>query len=138
MSKELTDKWVCEDLETNKDYYVLLKNGHIIVDNWTEKSDWETGEKWCVFNWQDKVKEVLAPVPSFSEYQALKDNCEFTHTRLKGAHQKITQLEKRLEIATKALKRYSKDDYYSEGGGRSVNPYPHIARKALKEMEGVK
>lgn len=67
--------------------------------------------------------EVLAPVPSYSEYQALKDNCELTHTRLKGTHQKIAQLEKKLEIATKVLEHCQGFDSVS---------------RALKEMEGVK
>lgn len=65
---------------------------------------------------------------------------------------KEIELEKRLEvsenehyrtleqlrIATKALKEYKEDYFITTYGGRLVNPYPGIARKALKEMEGVK
>ena len=50
----------------------------------------------------------------------------------------IMQLRKKLEIATRALKKYKEDYFITEYGGRSINPYPDIARKALKEMEGVK
>lgn len=82
---------------------------------------------WCnVYGVDELVTpkgKVLAPVPSYSEYQALKDNCEFTHTRLKGTHQKITQLKKKLAIATKALDHCQGFDF---------------VQYALKEMEGVK
>lgn len=90
------------------------------------------------------VEEVLAPVPSYDEYNELVQKMHILEERLevseKAHYKTLEQLRiatGALRIATNALKIYSKDDYYSEGGGRSVNPYPDIARKALKEMEGV-
>lgn len=61
--------------------------------------------------------EVLAPVPSYDEYKELVSKNE--------------QLEKRLEIATKALKDVSLS-LWDEMECRSC------AKKAIKEMEGVK
>lgn len=49
----------------------------------------------------------------------------------------IERLQKKLNIATKALELYSKDDFYTKGGGRYSNPNPMVARQALKEMEEV-
>lgn len=48
------------------------------------------------------------------------------------------KLKNKIAIATKALEKYKEDYFFTEYGGRSTNPYPDIARKALKEMEGVK
>ena len=46
----------------------------------------------------------------------------------------IIKLQEQLRIAKKALKLYSKDDFYTKGGGRYDNPNPFLARKALKEI----
>ena len=116
MTKTLTEQWR-EGTLPDGAYYIL-------VDKY-EQNEPEIDVGVCynsTFEWWI-VKEVLAPVPGYSEYQALKDNCEFTHTRLKGTHQKITQLEKKLEIATKALDHCQGFDF---------------VQYALKEMEGVK
>jgi len=146
MSKELTEQWKKGKLPDGF-YYVSIPGsvcGVSILD------DYELQVYKSVRD-SDKI-EVLAPVPSYDEYLYLKTNNDHWNKEairiskqaigivLESDElvQKLHILEKKLEIATKALERYSKDDYYSEGGGRSVNPYPHIARKALKEMEGVK
>ena len=50
----------------------------------------------------------------------------------------INQLENKLEIATRALEYYTLEDAYVSCYGNPVNPNPMVARKALKEMEGVK
>ena len=71
-----------------------------------------------------KLHPRKTPVPSYDEYNELATKCN--------------QLQKRLEIATRALKKYKEDYFITEYGGRSTNPCPDIARKALKEMEGVK
>ena len=134
MTKTLTEQW--------RDG--TLPDGEYYVKDWGGKIDWFVAQNKIL--WRDNNNpiytseriEVLAPVPDYSEYQALKDNCEFTHTVLKGAHQKITQLENKLEIATKALDYYTLEDAYVSCYGNPVNPNPMVARKALKEMEGVK
>lgn len=48
------------------------------------------------------------------------------------------KLKKKLEIATRALEYYMLEDAYMSCYGNPVNPNPMVARKALKEMEGVK
>ena len=94
-----------------------------------------------------KLHPRKTPVPDYSEYQALKDNCEFIHTVLKGAHQKITQLENKLEIATKALREIRKriEDFNDDPMNRigfmaygTLHECLKESKKALKEMEGVK
>ena len=128
MTKTLTEQWKDGELPDGT-YYIRCVD---VGDNYIscneeeyEKIDTYSGfDEHFIETNNDEIVEVLAPVPSYDEHKQLVSKTE--------------QLEKKLEMATKALKRYSKDDYYSEGGGRSVNPYPNIARKALKEMEGVK
>ena len=129
MSKELTEQWRNGTLPENW-YYIHLKSDWGNIDCITINYCDEDGvfEEYP----DEDIKEVLAPVPRYSEYQSLKDNCELTHTRLKGAHQKIDKLEKQLEIATKALKRYSIKDTHDWIDSKVV------AKKVLKEMECVK
>ena len=74
-------------------------------------------------------KEVLAPVPSYDEWKQAKENLEKNGTWYTERSYKL--LEKRLEIATKALKKYA-----------NCKPTEWMscvtADEALKEMEGVK
>lgn len=49
----------------------------------------------------------------------------------------IENLQKKLDIATKALEEYAKDYFYTKGGGRYENHNPMLAQQALKDMEEV-
>lgn len=115
MTKTLTEQWKKGTLKYGE-YYIKHVDGRVLTD-------WFNGHEFRGL-YKIDIEEVLAPVPSYDEYNELDTKCN--------------QLQKRLEIATKALKKYKEDYFLTEYGGRSVNPYPDIARKALKEMEGVK
>ena len=95
MSKELTEQWYNGTLEESM-YYVKLPDNDISIVNIYQL------KQLALVNDANEI-EVLAHVPSYSEYQSLKDNCELTHTRLKGTHQKITQFENKLSYA---MERY--------------------------------
>lgn len=73
---------------------------------------------------RDKI-EVLAPVPSYDEYKQLVSKTDELVTR-------CHQLEKKLEIATKALKDVAYLYIYTD------KDLSTVANNALKEMEGVK
>ena len=94
MSTELTEQW---------------RNGAIQETYYYVKCPWSNGEVDIryVHNGVDDWKEIIALVPSYDEWEALKHNCEFTHTRLKGAHQKLEMLEDRLKEAEKVIKFYA-------------------------------
>lgn len=124
MTKTLTEQWREGTIEYGLYYVRVVGRNDITIAHKIEEDL--------------NVKEVLAPVPSHSEYQALKDNCEFTHTRLKGTHQKIAQLEKKLEIAKKALKDCYNDMKYWAVLTRRNQRILSVIKQALKEMEGVK
>lgn len=51
------------------------------------------------------------------------------------ADDEIAKLQKKLDIATKALKFYTLEDAYVSCFGNPVNPNPTVARKALKEID---
>lgn len=123
MSKELTEQWRNGTLPAGY-YYVVDVEGVKDLDDFN-------GENFSLL----EVKEVLAPVPSYSEYQSLKDNCDFTHICLKGARQKITQLEKKLDIATKALKKIDPKNIPFKDFHHRGTIFWDIARRALKETE---
>lgn len=116
MTKTLTEQWRDKELKDG-DYYVLNKRGHIVCDYYIEILGHFDGVL------TENVKEVLAPVPSYDD---------------------IVKLEKKLAIATKALKDYANSDEWELVDSKNVYwsrkrfPYPwRIAGKALKEMESV-
>ena len=120
MSKELTEKWKNGELDCGW-YYIKIYWGagyDTIFDYNTANGEFaDFGKK--------SVKEVLAPVPSYDEHNELKQDNKYLKSGIETRDKQIEQLEKRLEIATKALKKY-------------MTFCRHPAREALKEMEGVK
>lgn len=71
----------------------------------------------------EDIKEVLAPVPSYDEYKQLISKTE--------------QLEKKLETATKALKKIERIKVGKENNFSILIAHSYSS-EALKEMEGVK
>lgn len=122
MTKTLTEQWREETL--SEGLYYIEGNGNHDIALIRNRYCPVLTSPFCEDDVFESEFVPVDPVPSYDEYKELV--------------RKSDKLDKQLAIATKALERYSKDDYYGEGGGRFVNPYPHIARKALKEMEGVK
>ena len=116
MSKELTEQWRNGTLEENM-YYVKLPEEIIIANLYQLK-------QLALVNDADEI-EVLAPVPSYDEYKVLVSNsAEFV--------QKMHILEKKLDIATKALK-----DIKEHTKELSLPSYTGMrCYKALKEIEG--
>ena len=122
MTKTLTEQWRNGTLEESM-YYVKLPEEIIIANIYQLK-------QLDLVNDADEI-EVLAPVPSYDEYKVLVSNSA-------ELVQKMHILEKRLEIATKALKRYE-DKQNLDIRGVAFMKYNKgftIARKALKEMKG--
>lgn len=112
MSKELTEQWRNGTLPRGG-YYIKLLDGSIKqtkYDNINKTFDTE------FFQYNVSVKEVLAPVPSYDEYNELV--------------QKTHILEKQLEIVTKALKKINRKYRFTVA--------QDVVYKALKEMKGVK
>lgn len=117
MAKTLTEQWRNEELPIDL-YYVIDKLGRETIGNDCGIRDMMVD----AFNGGNIfIKEVLAPVPSYDEYKQLVSKTE--------------QLEKKLEIATKALKGVCVWANTGNGGEKAVKK---VCEKALKEMEGVK
>ena len=60
----LTEQWRKGQLEFGKEYYVRFEDGEIDTAQWC----YYTNQNKYGFD-VDEVKEVLAPVPSFEEWQ---------------------------------------------------------------------
>ena len=132
MTKTLTEQWREGTLPDGK-YYIKLE------PNFTERYDvgYSEGGDFALYNTED-IEEVLAPVPSYDEHNELKQDNKYLKSGIETRDKQIEQLVKRLEIATKALKRIDPpniifDDYRNSG----IDLW-EIAHNALKEMEGVK
>ena len=104
MTKSLTEQWRDGKLP-NGDYYIKVR-GNLTKKEFFTYDNCING-KWA-YTLDGNVIDVIAPVPSYDEYQ---------------------KLQKKLEIATKALKDIRDWDEYDCMG---------LAKKALKEIEGVK
>ena len=149
MTKTLTEQWREGTLPENC-YYILTKNGHIEKDRTRFCS--YTDEQCFCFTVNRDIEEVLAPVPSYDEYLYLKTNNDHWNKEairiskqaigivLESDElvQKIHILEKKLEIATKALKDCYNDMKYWAVLTHRNQRMLDVIKKALKEMEGVK
>jgi hypothetical protein len=115
MTKTLTEKWKDGELPEGF-YYVLLRDSNDIYIRYLDQT------KYSVYF--ECFKEVLAPVPSYYEYEELVSKTE--------------ELQKKLGIATKALEYYADENNYCQWALDEDGDLPEEAREALKEMEGVK
>jgi len=138
MTKTLTEQWRDGTLKGGI-YYLLLRDGTTVTD----ETVYIVGEKQLRWRYSsfDFVKEVVAPVPSYDEFIVLSDFKKIEKDAIDNLVKIHTEkLEKKLEIATNALKRYE-DKQNLDIRGVAFMKYNKgfiIARKALKEMEGVK
>lgn len=98
-TNNLTEQWKNEQLESFRWYYVKFKTGEIDICWLTEWSNDELGTGGQYFDGiEDKnILEVLAPVPSYEDWQGLNMNCEFIHKCYEGAKEKNKQLEDELK-----------------------------------------
>ena len=123
MTKTLTEQWKDMDLADEHLYYWRMPNGEVHIMNKLGACSY----KLC---YDGGEIHILAFVPSYDEFKQLVSKNE--------------QLEKQLEIATKALKVFKEQecyylDYGIDNDGNKIYLYPNrVATKALKEMEGVK
>lgn len=182
MTKTLTEQQIRKIIEngTEKAAKVCKKKFYGKPKSLTEQ--WREGKlpdgyyyvngKWINYYSKDDgyfndggVEEVLAPVPSYEEYNELLRHSELSrnlvyevlvnqkeYNELLDKAKEYKRLQERLTIATKALKEYADDGNWDDI--RSYNFYIddtyfvekaefrekgyEPAKKALKEMEGVK
>lgn len=135
MTKTLTEQWKDGELIFGKTYWCSDDEGNIaklVLVGEDRFYEWTLGTEVT-----KDVKEVLAPVPSYDAYRQLVSKTE--------------QLEKKLEIATKALEYYAQckhlnldilamllEKHKNEFADFEVYEDGETARNALKEMKGVK
>ena len=125
MTKSLTEKWKDGELEGGY-YHLLLNNGKIVKD-YTVYILGEKQYRWGITDVKD-VKEVL---PEF--LQSVRGYEDFS----KSVRDEEC-LEKRLAIATKALKDCYNDMKYWAVLTHRNQRILNVIKKALKGMEGVK
>ena len=68
----LTEKWKNGELETG-DYYYIKINDKIIPARLSKYGNFYLTEGACGRNAMRKVKQILAPVPSYAEWQSLNE-----------------------------------------------------------------
>lgn len=128
MTKSLTEQWREGTLPRGAYYVNRLNEVRIYLI--TYEDDKNTHE----------IYEVIAPVPSYEGWKKLDDELMEIATKNDTVAMENGRLKKRLEIATKALKEYDNKLNWDIRGVSFMkyNKGFTLARKALKEMEGVK
>ena len=120
MSKELTERFTDDCLDCGF-YYASIPDEGVIILRSSDRHYLETYDG-------NKI-DILSAVPSYDEWKQAKENLNKNGTWYTERSYKL--LEKKLEIATKALKEYA-----------NCKPTEWMscvtADIALKEMEGVK
>lgn len=139
MTKTLTEQWKYGELELGT-YWIIGSDGVEYIDFLLDQSD---------FNMITDVKEVLAPVPSYDEYQdliqqnvnqesAIETYIEriheleeqipngrwFTEKSHNELLRRIKYLEERLADADKTLRFYDNKDFYYEVDGVVMGAEP--------------
>ena len=161
MTKTLTDKWREGKLPAGL-YYIEGKGNYCIglIRNIFNPV---LTNPYCKDDVFEPDFVPVDTVPSYYEYIELVTKCsqfgQFCELILAGEKQEwenivkrgnrkemtkwlnerknktVDGLQKKLEIATKALEYYTLEDAYVSCYGNPVNPNPMVARKALKEMK---
>ena len=112
-SEQLTEQWKKGELPYGRYYVELAYNGNSIImaEYWWDKTLTLDDHKYS----REEVKRILAPVPSYGEWQA-SYNCMLENEvlRLKNA-----QLKELLEECKEVIKNV--DTYY--GNYDSINGY---------------
>ena len=62
---DLTEQWKKGELKEG-DYYIKRRNGYLLYDNIDTQGVWRNSI-------DEDIEEVLAPVPSFEEWQKMKE-----------------------------------------------------------------
>lgn len=95
MTKTLTEQWNDGTLPRGG-YYIKLLDGSIKQTNYDNISKTFDTE---LFQYSVSVKEVLAPVPGFVQYQGLMDDSR----ELDKAYDKIKRLQEQLKEANEVI-----------------------------------
>ena len=142
MIKTLTEQWKDGTLPSGE-YYIKLDDGLFTTDKYFGKSG----------GFAEEIPvEVLTPVPSYDKYNQLVSKTDESAQKIHILNEQNTKqynelceeikknniLEKRLTIATKALKSFIPDDLSDGGFGEMYEDVIWDCKKALEEMEGVK
>ncbi|MBO7713065.1 MAG: hypothetical protein J6S85_05815 [Methanobrevibacter sp.] len=147
MTKSLTEKWKNGELDGGY-YYLIMEDETLRIDH-TEYKFWNKTICWEHLD-EHFVKEVLAPVPSYEEWQSYEKCADMLIDVNKKWYKTIVEnkkLKKKLEIATKALEKYQEAiNRFKKDPMNNIIMLAHQliydidtdSKKALREMEGVK
>lgn len=122
MTKTLTEQWKDGTLKGGI-YYLLLRDGTTATDE-TVYIGGEKQLRWYHSSF-DFVKEVLAHVPSYDEYNDLKEDNKYSKSGIETRDKQIEALQERLADADKTINFYdSKDFHYTLPDGTVMGKEP--------------
>lgn len=126
MTKTLTEQW--REGELFGLHYVKIPKEEVCIHN----------VSYMDYLLDEYGVEVLERVPSYDEHNELKQDNKYLKSGIETRDKQIEQLEKKLEIATKALKDCYNDMKYWAVLTHRNQRILSVIKKAIKEMEGAK
>ena len=136
MTKTLTEQWRDGKLPDGC-YYIVHRTNKFPGNDEIEIVGTEYLKTLSEFNGTDRA-EVLAPVPSYEEYQDIIQQNVNQESAIETYIEEIKRLQEQLEISIKALKDCYNDMKYWAVLTHRNQRILNVIKKALKEMEGVK
>jgi len=99
MSKELTEKWKNGELEDGY-YYVKVSWG--IEEDVCQDYYFSMRDEWEI-HINDRIKEVLAPVPSYDKVKELKEDNRFLKSGIETRDKQIERLQEQIKEANSVI-----------------------------------
>ena len=131
-SKDLTEKWKKGELEDGC-YYVKIKRPDMFYMLSREDDHWyEFG--WDCWFFDDDIAEILAPIPSYEQWEQLQNWADFTsdyhelREKLEIAEYKNAELENKMNLERQLYK------YVLEENAKLKEDYNRLG-KLLQKME---
>ena len=106
----LTEQLATESLPEYTEFYVRKKDGSTGTQTWLNRRHSSAVEWWNTFN----ITEVLAPVPSYEEWQELIGRKNWCNARAKNLLEKNQQLKELLKECRERLGDYA--EFCIKGG----------------------
>lgn len=105
--EELTADWKAGKLEADKDYYIEIAGGVVIIDYYTQQEDNSYYPLGLGFDLSSNkfIERILAPVPTYGEYKAMQD-------QIADASKKVEELEDEIAELKEENKQLEEDTGY--------------------------
>lgn len=133
-SEQLTEQWKKGELPVDKDYYIKLKCGLILIDYYCQLYDNCHFPNGIGFDSipQNDIAEVLAPVPPYEVYKDLIDGRKLLREYIKDTTNENARLKERVSKLEKMQYSYTPEEWNTML--RTVNRTKELLKECKKML----